>query len=242
MNELFIVTGASRGMGAAMAAQLAAAGHRVLGLSRRVSEGVAFEQWAIDLADAAAAAQRLEAWLAGLHGADFRSATLINNAAMVARAAPLQQVDGAEVVQALRVGLEAPMLLTAAFLRATGAWPGLRRVLNISSGLGRRAMGGQATYCALKAGLDHYSRCVAIDEARAPNGAKICSLAPGIIATDMQVQLRSADEAAFPDAKIFRGYHEAGQLATPEAAAARVLAYLARPDFGTNPVADVRDT
>lgn len=239
--HLYIVTGASRGMGAAIAAQLAAAGHRVLGLSRRVNAGAAFEQWPIDLADAAPAAQRLEAWLGGLRGEEFAGATLINNAALLPRAAPLQSVPADELMAALRVGLEAPLLLTAAFLRATAGWPAPRRMLNISSGLGRRAMAGQAAYCAVKAGLDHYSRCVALDEARQPNGAKIVSLAPGVIDTDMQVQLRTSDLAAFPDGAGFRQLHAGGQLATPEAAAARVLAYLARPDFGANPVADVRD-
>ena len=42
-----------------------------------------------------------------------------------------------------------------------------------------------AAYCAAKAGMDHFSRCVALEEALRPNGAKVCSLAPGVIATDM---------------------------------------------------------
>jgi len=74
-----------------------------------------------------------------------------------------------------------------------------------------------------------------------PNGARICSLAPGVIDTDMQVQLRSADPGSFPDIGNFTGMKEKGMLSSPADAAARVLAVLARPDFGVNPVADVRD-
>lgn len=133
------------------------------------------------------------------------------------------------------------MLLTGAFLRATAAWAVPRKVLNISSGLGRRAMASQAAYCAAKAGMDHFTRSVALEEALAPNGAKLCSLAPGVIDTDMQVQLRSADSATFPDIGNFIGMKEKGQLSSPQDAAAKVLGYLARPDFGANPVADVRD-
>ena len=59
-------------------------------------------------------------------------------------------------------------------------------------------MASQAAYCAAKAGMDHFTRCVALDEAIKPHGAKVCSLAPGVIDTDMQVQLRGADPAAFP--------------------------------------------
>jgi NAD(P)-dependent dehydrogenase (short-subunit alcohol dehydrogenase family) len=139
------------------------------------------------------------------------------------------------------VDLEAPMLLTGAFLRATAAWSCSRRVLNISSGLGRRAMASQAAYCAAKAGMDHFTRCVALEEALSPNGARVCSLAPGVIDTDMQVQLRDADASRFPDVDTFAGLKDKGLLSSPADAAARVLAYLARPDFGTNPVGDVRD-
>ena len=68
-----------------------------------------------------------------------------------------------ELVAALRVGLEAPVLLTRIFLAATQrwidekAWTGERKVLQISSGLGRSAMASQASYCAVKAGLDNFA-------------------------------------------------------------------------------------
>jgi benzil reductase ((S)-benzoin forming) len=107
------------------------------------------------------------------------------------------------------------MQLTAAFLGATDTWAVPRKVLNISSGLGRRAMASQAAYCAAKAGMDHFTRCVALDEAVKPHGAKVCSLAPGVIDTDMQVQLRGADPAAFPDRQNFANLKTGGQLSSP---------------------------
>ena len=73
-----------------------------------------------------------------------------------------------------------------------------------------------------------------------PGGARVCSLAPGVIDTDMQVQLRGADAAAFPDRGNFERLKSGGQLSSPAGAAQRVLAWLARPDFGAEPVADVR--
>ena len=249
-DHLFIVTGASRGMGEAIAEQLLAPNHRLLGVSRRTSAALAersravaaeCEQWEADLAQPGAVAARLQAWLVALDGGAFASATLINNAAALTRIGPLDAADDAELSAALRVGLEAPVLLTAAFLRATQGWAARRRVLNISSGLGRRAMAGQASYCAVKSGLDHFSRALALDEAQRPNGARVVSLAPGVIDTDMQTQLRNADAAGFPDLAVFQGLKDNGQLASPADAAARVLAYLRRADFGSNPVADVRD-
>ena len=248
--HLFVITGASRGMGAAIAAQLLQPGHTVLGISRHrddalgvraAAAGATCEQWTADLAAPADVAKQLQAWLAAFDTQRFDSASLINNAAALTRIGHIDDCDDTELASALRVGLEAPVLLSAVFLRSTRGWRARKKVLNISSGLGRRAMAGQATYCAVKAGLDHFSRALALDEAQRENGAAVVSLAPGVIDTDMQVQLRGADAEGFPEKALFVELKESGQLTSPEAAAARVLAYLNRGDFGANPVADVRD-
>jgi len=249
-SHLTILTGASRGMGLAMAEQLIAAGHDLLCLSRShndglgqlaTAKGVRCEQWPQDLTRSDAAAAKLEGWLSAKDASAYASVALINNAALLPRVAPLDAIPAGELADAMRADLEAPLLLTSAFLRGTQAWKARRKVLNISSGLGRRAMASQAPYCAAKAGMDHFTRCVALEEAGKPNGAKVCSLAPGVIDTDMQVHLRGADASQFPDIGNFIGLKEKGMLSSPAEAAAKVLAFLARPDFGANPVADVRD-
>ncbi|MEO8123143.1 MAG: SDR family NAD(P)-dependent oxidoreductase [Burkholderiales bacterium] len=253
-KHLTVLTGASRGMGAAIAEQLLQPGQSLICISRTTNRGLAeraagagatLEQWALDLADATAAAQRVEDWLEAQSDDTFNSATLINNAAALTRLAPLEAAGTAELVRALRVGLEAPLLLTSAFLRATRSWRARRggqcKVLNISSGLGRSAMASQASYCAVKAGMDHFSRAVALDQAHAPHPARIVSLAPGVIDTDMQVQLRAGDPAQFPDHARFVQMKTSGQLDSPTTAAVKVIAFLQRPDFGSKPVADVRD-
>jgi NAD(P)-dependent dehydrogenase (short-subunit alcohol dehydrogenase family) len=102
-------------------------------------------------------------------------------------------------------------------------------------------MAAQAPYCAAKAGMDHMSRCVALEEAEHPYGAKVVSLAPGVIDTDMQVHLRRASALHFPDHERFVALHTQGHLSSPEQAAKRVLAYLAHPSFGQQPVDDARD-
>ena len=89
--------------------------------------------------------------------------------------------------------------------------------------------------------MDHFSRCVALDEAGRPNGARICSLAPGVIDTDMRVQLRHADPAGVPDQATFVSLKDRGQFSSAADAATRVLALLERPDLGTDPLADIHD-
>ncbi len=247
-RALTILTGASRGLGAAIAAQLMQRGATLLTMSRHPDEtlnakatsaGASLEQWAVDLTDGVSASVRLEAWLGSRHNL-FSSATLINNAALAGKTGPIGESDAPALAAVLRVGLEAPMLLTRAFLRATRHWSVPRKVLNISSGAGKKPLTGTAAYCAVKAGLDHFSRVVALDELHGPRGAMIVSLAPGVIDTDMQAALRESDPRAFPDQPVFVAMKAQGQLSSARDAATKVLAFLDRQDFGTQPVADVR--
>ncbi len=248
-SHLTLITGASRGMGRAMAEQLLDAGHTLVCISRRTDEtlaaraaaaGATLEQWSFDLAEPRAAAERVGTWLATQDAQAFDSVVLINNAGTLGTVGPLAQADAADLARSLRIGLEAPLLLTAAFLRATAGWRGVRKVLNVSSGLGRNAMASQAPYCAAKAGMDHFSRAVALEQANEPGGARIVSLAPGVIDTDMQGAMRATEAALFPDRGRFDRLKSDGLLDSPADAAAKVLAFLARADFGTRPVADVR--
>lgn len=244
--HISIITGASRGMGEPMAVQLAQAGHKVLGISRGSSAVLAgmpnAEQWQADLADAVPVAQRLQGWIGAFDASQVQSITLINNAALLTSPGPAHEVGAAQAAATLRVGLESVVVLSNAFLAATRQWACSKRLLNISSGNGRRALQGSAVYSALKAGMDHYTRVLALDEAEFGNlGAKVCSLAPGVIDTDMQVQLRNADPSKFKAHAQFVAYKAEGHLLSPQAAATRVLAYLNRADFGSNPVADVRE-
>lgn len=255
-TELTVLTGASRGLGQALAHQIL---HRpmpqiLLTLQRHPGAGLAelarerghrLIELRADLAEPLAAVEVLVGTLAMLDATAIDRASLINNAGVLSTPGPATDTDVTELVCAVRVGLEAPLLLSAAFLKLTRDWPARRqrgvRVLNVSSGLGRYAMAGSAAYCGAKAGLDHASRALALEEALLPHPARIVSLAPGVIATDMQVQLRSQSAERFPAGRRFQDLHAADQLAAPEDAAARVLAWLERPDFGDVVVADVRD-
>ncbi len=247
-KRLYILTGASRGMGAAMAAQLLAPDVHLLTLSRHPvaalqadadAAGATLEQWAIDVGHDVGASARLETWLHQHRPQQYTAAVLINNAGIIGRVGSLTESDAEGIAAVLRVNLEAPMLLTAAFLRATRAWAIDKRVLNISSGAAQRPIAGWASYCASKAGLDMFTRTTVQDEALLDNPARLVSLAPGVIDTDMQAQLRASDAAGFPDHARFVGFHSAGELVSPDEAARRVLAYLARPDFGAEPVARI---
>lgn len=245
-KDLCIITGASRGLGQALALQALARGQRVLCMARQTSAVLnaaaapgQLEQWALDLSAPLPAAERLQTWLKA-ELPDAQRIYLINNAAQLNTPGPLHEQPLAELSTALRVSLEATLLLCAAFLASSQGHAGARRVLNISSGLGRRAMAGSAAYCCAKAGMDHLTRALALEQAQLPNGAQVLSLAPGVIATDMQLQLRSADPQRFAEQAYFQALHSEQALASPADCAAAIWRLLDSNSYATDAIGDLR--
>jgi benzil reductase ((S)-benzoin forming) len=236
-----IVTGHTKGLGAALARNLLARGVPVLGLARTRSDELAqswpglFEQVELDLADGPA----LVAWLRGSALPDYLDGTgavlLLNNAGMVSPVGPLDEQDPEAVLRAVTLNVAAPMALAAAVVRASEG--GQRRILHISSGAGRHPYPGWSVYCATKAALDHHARAVVLD---ADQGVQICSLAPGVIDTGMQAEIRATPEENFPMRQRFVDLKETGTLVDPDECAEQLVDYLLGKSFGDEVVADLR--
>lgn len=230
-----IVTGHTRGLGAAIAAELQARSVAVLGLARGRSPLAGIEQIELDMADPVA----LQAWLASPALRDFLAdadqALLVNNAGVVTPVGPLAAQDPADVLRAVNLNVGAPLALAAAFVQA--APQAERRVLHVSSGAGRNAYPGWAVYCATKAALDHHARAVLLDGD--PN-VRACSLAPGVIDTDMQAAIRATPDAHFPPRARFVELKDSGSLSSPAECAGRLVDYLLAPGFGRKAVDDLR--
>ena len=235
MNKV-IVTGHTRGLGAAIAAELKARGLAVLGLARGRSALAGIEQAEVDMADPAA----LQAWLAGPALRDFLAGAdavyLVNNAGVVTPVGPLAAQEPAAVLQAVMLNVGAPLALAAAFVQAA---PGAtRHILHISSGAGRNAYPGWAVYCATKAALDQHARAIQLD---GDPRVLAVSLAPGVIDTDMQAAIRATPDANFPLRERFVELKDTGGLTSPEDCARNLADYLLAPGFGRESVDDLRN-
>jgi benzil reductase ((S)-benzoin forming) len=237
-----IVTGHSRGLGAAIAATLLARGIPLLGISRHGNAALASEhgdrlsEAGLDLADSAQLVRWLETDALRAFIADAKQVLLVNNAGLLAPVGARTAQAPAAIAQAISCNVAAALMVSAALAKATDASE--LRILHISSGAGRNAIPGWSVYGAGKAALDHHARVVA---AEAPARLRICSLAPGVIDTDMQAEIRGTPVADFPLRQKFEALKANGGLSTPEDCAAGIVAHLLAARFGDTPVADLRE-
>ncbi|MCD1261465.1 SDR family NAD(P)-dependent oxidoreductase [Paenibacillus athensensis] len=247
-----MITGSSRGLGAALAAELLQQGACVVGIART---GLSAEQsaaaaryggrlraFAYDLTQTEGIDALLGTLLQSVEARTAASLTLINNAGRLAPIAPAGRMDPAELQLSLQLNLLAPMLLTNAFLRHAAALPAARKqVVNVSSGAGRKPYPGWSAYCAAKAGLDHFTRVVAAEQGEGPGATRLMSLAPGVVDTDMQAEIRASSADSFPQLERFVRLFEDGQLQSPEATARHMVRLLRDPVAAQAAVLDLRD-
>ncbi|MFH8607508.1 SDR family oxidoreductase [Streptomyces sp. NPDC018029] len=230
MNRpIAVVTGASSGIGAAVAEALAAAGFDlVIGYGRQaaaakeiadglaVRHGVRAETLGLDLTDPAAAGETLRACVETLGGIDV----LVNNAGLNRRATVVEETleDWQRI---LDVNLTSPFRLSqiaAARMIEQGRGG---RIINITSIHEHIPIGEGSTYCAAKGGLGALTKAMALDLAE--HGITVNAVAPGETATPMNNVPAGMDAA-----EIARPAIPAGRPGRPDEVAA-LVAYLASP-------------
>jgi NAD(P)-dependent dehydrogenase (short-subunit alcohol dehydrogenase family) len=238
--DLYVVTGASRGLGFALATQLSARSDaRVVTISRAGFAGATWRDIRADLGTEAGQNAAIGAIVSALGSEPWSRAVLINNAGTVEPLAVVGEADVASVRRNIAVNLTAAIVLMDAFI-GNSSRIAKRSVINISSGSGRRPIAGTGSYCAAKAGMDMISRVAALEAETAGAPITVTSLAPGIIDTDMQVTARSATEKALPSVAMFRTFKADNMLKTADEVAARIIA-LERSGKLPAGIADVRE-
>jgi NAD(P)-dependent dehydrogenase (short-subunit alcohol dehydrogenase family) len=228
-KPVVIVTGASRGVGAAAARWLAGAGTAVTLIARSQKE-LRHETQAIersggdclfvtgDVSDADFCCSAVEKTLARFHRLD----ALVNNAGTVEPLATVADARPADWHYNIEVNLLGPVYMSMA------AIPELRgrigRIVNVSSGAAHHVIAAASAYCAAKAALNQFSRVLAAEE---PD-LTVIAVRPGVVDTRMQELLRSEGPAKMPpeQAAFYRDLKATGRLEPPQVPA-RAIAWLA---------------
>lgn len=225
-GKVIIVTGASRGIGAAAAAALGRAGATVVLTAR---DGALAAEVALSITAAGGSASArgcdvsdyaaVEALVADTHESRGKVDALVNNAGVVEPIASIADSDPAAWARNIAINL------TGAYNAIRAVLPGMiaaggGTIVNVSSGAAIRPQEGWGAYCSAKAGLHMLTRAVALEAAG--KGIRVFGFQPGTTDTDMQVLIRAS--GINPVSKIPRGD------LTPVAHPAAAIAYLCTPE------------
>lgn len=222
-GKIVLITGASRGIGAAAARAFADEGAQVALMARsgealaELAAGIGGKTLVLpcDIADGAAVARGVEQVFATFGRLDV----VISNAGMIEPITAMAEADPALWSRAVDVNL------TGVFHLARAALPGMIRAgrgtfLHISSGAAHRPVEGWSAYCAAKAGAAMLLRSIHLEHGG--QGIRAIGLSPGTVATDMQRKI--AASGVNPVSQLDWSDH------IPPEWPARALVWLAGPD------------
>jgi benzil reductase ((S)-benzoin forming) len=235
MSKVIWVSGASSGIGAAFVDAVADRDARVIGLSRR--ERVGIENVPVDLSDPASwtAVERHfdEVLATGRH----REALFFHCAGTVAANGSLIDADPGEYTRSVLLNAASGQVLGRAFLAATSRAGCRATLVMCSSPAASNALAGMSHYCGGKAGLEHWTRAVAVELADRPGAARVFSVVPCAVDTPLLRELMGGLAAETPLANAFRAALADGALATPEQVAREIWDAI---DQGVEPGAAIR--
>ena len=225
--QIALVTGASRGIGAAIALELARQGMRVVGtatspagaaqISAALSAFPGCRGEVLDVTDGPAG----EALINAITQAEGSLHVLVNNAG-ITRDTLLMRMKDADWDAVIDANLKGVFRMTRAVSR-TMMKQRYGRIVNITSVVGAMGNAGQANYAASKAGVAGMTRALARE--LGSRGITVNCVAPGFIETDMTAALSAEQQAALM-AQI-----PAGRLGQAQEVA-QLVAYLASPQAG----------
>lgn len=238
--NVYYITGTSRGLGRALAAELLNSNsNRVFGMGRSCTlTHDRYHHYYLDLSDTNSAGEFRFRLPRGT-----RRAVLINNAGVIAPVAPVGRIGTQTLAAGFAVNLISPAMLMNNFIHHTQRSRAQRMIINISSGAARHTVDSWAVYCAAKAGLDMFSEVLHSEQPihHPKRPVRIFSVAPGVVDTDMQAQIRAVPKKDFTGKGRFMKMKADGMLASPAETARSILRILSRPEKYADICLDVRD-
>lgn len=206
MEQILIITGGSKGIGRGIIEAYLAKGVRVFSIARSVDAELSAKgvtQISFDLTKTEQVEQQLVAIFELLSADEIVKITLVNNAGTLGEIAPLEKLEAEVIEQVFKLNTVVPYICSAAFIRLTCEISAEKSILNISSGAALKPYFGWSTYCGSKAALNMLTQNLALEQQELANGVKVLAIAPGVVDTDMQAQIRKSDKDDFKDVERF---------------------------------------
>jgi len=236
----YFITGTGRGIGKAIAETLLENENiKVTGISRTNSiDHKNYKHITTNLSDLAGAES--------IFFPDLREVeeiVLINNSGVMSEILRLGKHKNESIINDYNVNIVSPSLLMNNFIKKYQSYTNKRTILNISSGAARYAVDAWSVYCASKSAMDMISETVSLEQSfqNTENRIKVFSVAPGVIDTYMQDQIREVPEEEFSNVSKFIDLKNNNELKSPEETASSLLKIINLRDNYEDVILDLRN-
>lgn len=236
-NSLVWISGASSGIGLALAETVPWEGARVIGISRRAAPGA--EHLQADLADPSSWAAVGDSFRRELDGFDGDRVAFVHAAGVVEPIGFAGEVDTAAYAANVLLNSAAPQVLGHLFLAAARELAASRHLVMLTSGAASSVYAGWTAYGAGKAAVDQWVRNAGAEQSMR-GGVQVLAVGPGTVDTAMQEQFRASSEEAFPKRQKFVDLHKEGKLSDPSEVASAIWDALDR-GLDNGSVVDLRE-
>ncbi len=237
-GTLVWISGASGGIGRALAETLPWGDVRIIDISRSGAEGL--EHVAADLSSRSGWRAAAESFAKELDGFDGERAVFVHCAATLQPIGFAGEVDGEAYADQVILNSASPQALGEAFVRAVAGLDVEAHLVMLTSGAATSVYPGWSAYCAGKAAVEHWVRTVGAERSQRGDRCRVIAVAPGTVATAMQERIRETDHSDFPSVDKFVEKYEQGELRDPLDAARGIWEVLGR-DLDNGAVVDLRD-
>jgi len=219
----YFITGTSKGLGRVIAEKLLeSTNNKVIGISRtRTIEHQNYSHETLDLGNIG----KLKDSVHAIFGEciDAKIIVLINNAGMLGEVAKLGDLNDDNIQKTIEVNITAPAILMNGFLAKYKSYTCSKVIINITSGEAKRPIDGWSAYCASKAAINMLSLVGVQEDQLRKSDVSIFSIAPGVVDTDMQAEIRRVSRENFSMVQEFVDYKSKGILAKPEDVARKII-------------------
>jgi benzil reductase ((S)-benzoin forming) len=241
-SSLYIITGSSKGIGEALVdLLLQQADCEVIGISRTkvVRDNPNYKHLEIDLGQIEELIKKVGEIFPSK---EYGKIVLLNNAGWIGEIDHFGELADQSIKKIFDINTIAPAILMNAFVRSYRDLTNTERiVVNISSGAAKKSVDGWSGYSASKAALDMLTKTAQLEAEIDNSGIRFFAVAPGVVDTAMQSDIRSASEKSFSSLGKFKKLKENNQLSSPFHAAEKLLSLILHPDKFSDVLQDVRD-
>ncbi|MDZ5472180.1 (S)-benzoin forming benzil reductase [Bacillus sp. 31A1R] len=243
-----IITGSSKGLGASIAERLIKENVNIVSVARTENEGVRklaaekdlfYKHFTCDLSKVDEVDLVFSEISDIIFSGNTEEVLLVNNAGVIEPIDKVGNLDTNKVNINIQVNLLAPIVISNLFLQK--AKDCKLTIVNVTSGAGERPIQGWSTYCSTKAALNMFTKTTALEQQSEQSKHVIIGYSPGIMDTDMQVEIRSSSKDSFHDIETFKGYKEQGLLRSADVVANALVDLLISGDVQSGTIYNVNE-